>query len=110
MPSCISIKAMPSVRQISWKALPSEKSAARRSLVGGHRIRADGVQRDHDVIAALSEIADPVFRGTGSGIADEFGALGGAGDECAEGLERESWARVALISRATQSGPGDSDV
>ncbi|WP_154070855.1 hypothetical protein [Bradyrhizobium lablabi] len=67
------------------------------------------MQRHENVVASLAESADPVLRVVLAGIANQFRAFGGAGDECAKRFERE--ARDALLDfQRGQPWPCDAEV
>src|SRR5713226_3247529 len=63
------------------------KQGGEAVAIGCHRFRTDGVQRNQDVVASLSETTDPVLRVTLAGIAYQFRAFGRAADERTEGFE-----------------------
>ena len=74
-----------------------------------HRLGTYGMQRHQDVIASVSESADPVLRVALAGIADQFRPFGGAVDERAERLERERRNAIPDLQR-NHSRPGDAEV
>ena len=61
------------------------------------------------MVAALAKAADPVFRAARSGVADQFGALGGPDDEGVERLEGQRRQPMFELQR-DHSGPGDAEV
>src|SRR6266849_1281513 len=70
------------------KGAAFDKQSAETIAIRRHRLGTHRVQRNQDVIASCPKSADPVLRVTLASIAYQFCALGGAGDERAEGLER----------------------
>src|SRR5712664_1251208 len=91
------------------KGIAFSKKSSEPVAIGCHRLRTHGVQRQEDLVASLSESTDPVLRVALAGIADQFRAFGGTGDERAERFERER--RDALLDfQRDQPGPCDAKV
>src|SRR5258708_17648906 len=67
------------------------------------------MQRHQDMIASSAKSADPVPRVALAGVAHQFRAFGGAGDERTERVERERRDAIPDLQR-DQSGPGNADV
>src|SRR5438105_1628599 len=67
------------------------------------------MQRYQDMIASSAKSADPVLRVALAGVADQFRAFGGAGDERTERVERERRDAIPDL-QGDQPGPGNADV
>src|SRR6267154_5715143 len=67
------------------------------------------MQRYQHMIASSAKSADPVPRVALAGVAHQFRAFGGAGDERTEQVERERRDAIPDLQR-DQSGPGNADV
>ena len=75
LPSITSINAIPSVRQISRKALPSANRADEPVTIARHGFRTYGVQRYQDMIGSFPETANPLLWCTRPGISYQFRSL-----------------------------------
>src|SRR5258707_15132927 len=67
------------------------------------------MQRYQHMIGSCPKSADPVLRIALAGVAHQFRAFGGAGDERTERVERERRDATPDLQR-DQSGPGNADV
>src|SRR5467141_77157 len=67
------------------------------------------MQRHQDMISSGTKSADPALGVALAGIADQFRAFGGAGDERTERVERERRNAIPDLQR-DQSRPGNADV
>jgi hypothetical protein len=65
------------------------------------------MQRHQSMVFPLAKAAYPVERRARSGIAHQFGAFGGSGDERTERLEGEGWNAIFDLQR-DQPLPGYS--
>src|SRR5216684_7169435 len=81
------------------------KQGGEAVAIGRHRLWTDGVQRNQDVVASISETADPALRITLAGIAHQFRAFGGADDKRSERPERKRGDAI-LDFQSKQPGPG----
>ena len=82
---------------------------AQAIAIAAQCLRAEGVQRDQDVVISTSEAADPVLGGAGTDVPDQLRPLRGPFDERPEGPERQLW-DAPLEPKRDESGPRDADV
>ena len=69
------------------KGVTFGKQRSQPFAIARHCFRADGVQRQQDVIGSLPKVADPVPRITWSRITHQFRARSRTGDKRTEGIE-----------------------